>query len=252
MNKLLLPNSQIVALILFFYSLNYTVWAQQNRYLNHLSDYIENVAVFKEGQEPPRAYHIPESSLSLNGEWKFYYSEVSEGIPQDFFETGFDDDSWDQISVPSNWEMQGYGDEMFRNVSAAFDLKRAETAPPDPYAAFRGQDTHTEFVVVPPFVPQEYNPTGAYRKTFSMPDSWRNQEVFLRFEKVASASFVWVNGQEVGYNEGAQEPAEYDITSYLRGCLGFGVSRPNAGFLGSDKEIFREIRESQIPIMDAA
>jgi beta-galactosidase len=65
-------------------------------------------------------------------------------------------------------------------------------------------------------VPDEYNPTGAYRTSFTLPGSWEGQEVFLRFEKVASASFVWVNGKEVGYNEGAHEPSEYRITPYLQ------------------------------------
>ena len=87
--------------------------------------------------------------------------------------------------------MQGYGDKLFRNV-------------------------HAPFKANPPFVPKEYNPTGAYRKTFTLPASWENDQVFLRLEKVASASFVWVNGQAIGYNEGAQEPAEYNITKYLK------------------------------------
>ncbi len=101
---------------------------------------------------------------------------------------------------PSNWEMQGYGDKLFRNVSAPFGVN-------------------------PPHAPKEYNPTGLYRRTFKVPASWAaKDQIFLRFEKVASASFVWVNGHEVGYNEGAQEPAEYNITPYLKpgesaGCL---------------------------------
>ena len=72
------------------------------------------------------------------------------------------------------------------------------------------------FAVTLPNVPREYNPTGAYRKTFTIPASWDGDQVFLRMEKTASASFVWVNGEQVGYNEGAQEPAEYNITKYLR------------------------------------
>ena len=89
--------------------------------------------------------------------------------------------------MPSNWEMQGFGDPLFRNVQTPF--------PPDP-----------------PCVPREYNPTGSYRRVFNLPASWKDKEVFLRMEKTASASFVWINGKEVGYNEGAQEPAEYNIT----------------------------------------
>ena len=76
---------------------------------------------------------------------------------------------------------RGYGDPLFRNVAAPFKAN-------------------------PPMTPRDYNPTGAYRTTFTIPSDWNGEEVFLRFEKVASASFLWINGQEVGYNEGAQEP----------------------------------------------
>lgn len=165
--------------------------AQQKKYLDHLSDYIENTSVFEWNQEEGRAYHIPEKHISLNGDWKFFLSDTPEGIPSDFYKENFNDKAWSLIPVPSNWEMQGYGDKLFRNV-------------------------HAPFKANPPFVPKEYNPTGAYRKTFTLPASWKNDQVFLRLEKVASASFVWVNGQEVGYNEGAQEPAEYNITKYLK------------------------------------
>lgn len=167
------------------------IHAQRSPYMEHLTDYIENLAVFETNQEPGRCYFIPEKHLSLNGNWKFFWSDVPEGIPSDFYQPGFNDSRWSTIPVPSNWEMQGYGDKMFRNVSAPFHVKI-------------------------PQVPHEYNPTGAYRKSFVIPKEWAGQQVFLRLEKVASASFVWVNGKEVGYNEGAQEPAEYNITSYLK------------------------------------
>ncbi|MBR1543112.1 MAG: DUF4981 domain-containing protein [Bacteroidaceae bacterium] len=165
-------------------------FAQQG-FMSHIYDYLENTQVFEQGQEEGHAYYIPQSSLSLNGKWKFFFADVPEGIPQDFYQTGFNDSKWGTIAVPSNWEMQGYGDKLFRNV-------------------------HAPFKANPPHVPREYNPTGAYRTSFNLPADWNGQEVFLRFEKVASASFVWVNGQEVGYNEGAQEPSEYDITPYLK------------------------------------
>ncbi|MDR1331917.1 MAG: DUF4981 domain-containing protein [Tannerella sp.] len=165
--------------------------AQQVNYMEHLYEFIENPAVFEMNQEEGRAYHIPEKQMSLNGEWKFFGSDVPEGIPGDFFKEKFNDRRWDVIKVPSNWEMEGFGDRLFRNVHAPFKAR-------------------------PPFVPREYNPTGAYRKTFSLPPSWAGEQIFLRMEKVASASFVWVNGQEVGYNEGAQEPAEYNITAHVK------------------------------------
>ena len=182
-------------------------------YLDRLSDYIENTSVFEENQEPGRAFHIPAQSLSLNGTWKFGYFESPAEVPADFFKPAFNDRKWGAIEVPSNWEMQGYGQAVFRNVSAPFYI-----VPPE---EIRNRFRRRFQEDVPPFAVQfpkapEFNPTGAYRTTFNLPRDWKGEQVFLRFEKVASASFVWINGQEVGYNEGAQEPAEYNVTKYLK------------------------------------
>ncbi|NDV84638.1 glycoside hydrolase family 2 TIM barrel-domain containing protein [Bacteroides sp. 51] len=161
-------------------------------FLNNLSHYIDNPALFQLGQEVPRAYHIPAESISLNGKWKFFWCDTPDGIPANFFAPNYPDKKWAHIDVPSNWEMQGYGDKLFRNVA-------------------------TPFPANPPHPPADYNPTGLYRRTFKIPADWKaDKQIFLRFEKVASASFVWINGQEVGYNEGAQEPSEYNITPYLK------------------------------------
>ncbi|MCR8667876.1 DUF4981 domain-containing protein [Aestuariibaculum sp. M13] len=182
------------------------VLAQEGGFLNNLSSYIENTNVFEKGQEEARAFNIPEKNILLNGDWKFMYSDVPEGIPGDFYKDDFDDKTWDDISVPSNWEMHGYGDRMFRNIGLGYEFVENEES----------KKNASEFAIVLPEVPKEYNPTGAYRKSFNLPQDWNGDEVFLHLEKVASASFVWVNGQEVGYNEGAHEPSEYNITSYLK------------------------------------
>lgn len=179
------------ALLLSFFLCG-ALHAQEKPFLDDLPYYIDNPAVFEKGQEEARVFHLPDEHLSLNGKWKFFWSDTPEGIPANFFEPRFSDRKWEQIDVPSNWEMQGFGDKLFRNVTSPFR--------PDP-----------------PHPPKEYNPTGLYRRTFKVPADWtKEKQVFLRFEKVASASFVWINGQEVGYNEGAQEPSEYNITSFLK------------------------------------
>jgi len=192
------------------------VSAQEQNFLNNISNYIENTSVFELGQEEGRAFYIPQQNLSLNGKWSFYYSGIPDGIPSDFYKIDFDDSSWGTISVPSNWEMEGYGDKLFRNISTTYSVGRPKNAPPGRLHSMNGRRADSEFTVIPPEVPDEYNPTGAYRTSFVLPPRWDGQEVFLRFEKVASASFVWVNGMEVGYNEGAHEPSEYNITPYLR------------------------------------
>jgi beta-galactosidase len=196
-----------------------TIAAQDKPFMEDLSYYVENLSVYELNQEEGRAFHIPETSVSLNGKWKFYYSDNPSGIPQDFFRTGFNDRKWTDMEVPSNWEMHGFGQALFRNVSAPFPNNRMPSA--DQYERRRRPNagpapTPPPFSVTVPEVPMDYNPTGAYRTTFNIPSSWKGDRIFIRFEKVASASFVWVNGQEVGYNEGAQEPAEYDITKYVK------------------------------------
>lgn len=180
--------------------------AQDVNYLTNIYKFIENTDMFELNQVEGHTPFVPFSTtvealqnnrkssgnfLSLNGTWKFFFAETPEGTPVDFFSEKFNDRKWDTIHVPSNWEMQGFGDPLFRNVTTPFK--------PDP-----------------PRVPREYNPTGSYRRIFNVPASWKYREVFLRMEKTASASFVWINGKEVGYNEGGQEPAEYNITTYLK------------------------------------
>lgn len=188
--------------------------AQDKPYMENLSYYVENLQVFGEGQVDGRAYHIPSESISLNGTWKFFYGENPSEIPSDFFKPGYNDRKWAPIAVPSNWEMQGFGQALFRNVAAPFPNQRPLNF--SPFGRSQASQTPPPFAVTPPNIPMDVNPTGAYRTTFNVPSSWKGEEIFLRFEKVASASFVWVNGQQVGYNEGAQEPSEYDITSFVK------------------------------------
>jgi beta-galactosidase len=193
----------VIALLLAL--LNLTVWAQQPKFDN-IYHFVENTGIFELNQVEGHTVSVPAKSiiealafqklnaanvLSLNGTWKFNFANTPEETPKDFFLHNFNDKAWSNISVPSNWEMQGFGDPLFRNISQPFPAN-------------------------PPFVPREYNPTGAYRRTFELPSIWKGQKVFLRMEKTASASFVWINGQELGYNEGAQEPAEYDVTDFLK------------------------------------
>lgn len=207
-----------VVMFLFTFSSN----AQTDSFLSNPYKYIENVNVLETNQQEGHAVCVPYSDvneaiqsnrlqnknvLSLNGNWKFHLANIPEGTPAGFFESGFNDKNWSSISVPSNWEMQGFGDPLFRNTVQPFHPN-------------------------PPFVPREYNPTGSYRKTFALPSGWKGKSVFLRLEKTASASFVWINGHEVGYNEGAQEPAEYDVTAFLKpgkNLLAVNVYKYSAG-----------------------
>ena len=165
----------------------------------------ENPQVFARNREPARAHFVPYGDMAsalagdkgrsdrfrlLNGVWKFCFSESPEEAPEQFFEECFDDGGWDDIPVPYSWQMQGHGRPHYTNVQYPF--------PTDP-----------------PRVPTE-NPTGSYRRQFFVPEDWANREIFLRFEGVDSVFNVWVNGQEVGYSQGARLPAEFDVTTRVR------------------------------------
>ena len=218
-------------LVLFFLVVVFAS-AQEKGFLDNVYNYLENTTVYELNQEEGHVPLIPYLTvdealknnhsgatgfLSLNGTWKFHFANTPEGTPEKFFTENFNDKKWDTILVPSNWEMQGFGDPLFRNVKTPF--------PPNP-----------------PYVPKEYNPTGSYRKTFNIPGSWKDKEIFLRMEKTASASFVWINGKEVGYNEGAQEPSEYNITKYLKpgkNMIAVNVYKYSDGYYLEDQDYWR-------------
>lgn len=167
----------------------------------------ENPAVFRTNNEPPHATLMPfqdkASSLtfknensdffqSLNGTWKFRYVRNPEQTPKDFPSDSLDEARWNNIEVPGNWQLQGnYDPPVFTNIVHPF---KAE----------------------PPGVPHDYNPTGLYRRKFTIPENWNGKQVFLHFAGVQSNASVWLNGRKVGYNEDGMTPAEYNITSYLR------------------------------------
>jgi beta-galactosidase/evolved beta-galactosidase subunit alpha len=126
---------------------------------------------------------------SLNGNWKFYFAPTPMHTPEQFFADAFDVSGWDTITVPSSWQMQGYGRPQYTNVIYPFPVE-------------------------PPYVPTE-NPTGCYRREFFVPASWSGQQIRLRFEGVDSAFHVWVNGEEAGYSQGSRMTSEFDITSLI-------------------------------------
>jgi beta-galactosidase len=224
--------SNVLGILLAMFLPVVAVSAQELNYLDHVYDYIENTSVFELNQEPGHVPLVPYATaqealagmmeksgsyLSLNGTWKFFYSETPEGTPAGFYNVNFNDKEWSSITVPGNWEMQGFGDPLFRNVT-------------------------TPFKPTPPRVPHEYNPTGSYRKTFELPSNWKGKQVFLRLEKTASASFIWINGKEAGYNEGGQEPAEYNITRYLKpgkNTLAVNVYKYSDGYYLEDQDYWR-------------
>jgi beta-galactosidase len=203
---------------------------------------IENEQALSINKEPWHATLMPYASLpealkarrldssfarSLNGTWKYNYVPRPEGRPVDFYKTDYDVSKWDNITVPSNWQLKGYGTPYYRNIGYTFqrDWPRVMSEPPRDYTAY-----------------EERNPVGSYRRNFEVPATWNGRRTFLTFDGVDSAFYVWVNGQKVGYNANSRNAAEFDITSYLKpgsNTLAVEVYRYNSGSYLEDQDMWR-------------
>ena len=125
---------------------------------------------------------------SLNGQWKFHFAEKSQNRPKDFYRTDFDSQSWSSITVPANWELEGYGTPIYTNSV---------------YPMFEDEND-----IVLPLITRD-NPVGSYLTDFSVPKDWQNEQIILHFGGVTSAYYVWINGQKVGYAQGSRLPSEF-------------------------------------------
>jgi beta-galactosidase len=136
-------------------------------------------------------------SLLLNGTWKFHWVSWPQKRPVDFYKPTFDVSRWDTISVPSNWQVKGYGTPFYSNFNYTFqkDFPRVMSTPPANFTAFR-----------------ERNPVGSYRRDFNLPANWSGKRIFLTFEGVDAGFFLWINGHKVGYSVNSRNVAEFDVT----------------------------------------
>lgn len=133
--------------------------------------------------------------MTLNGQWKFKWVEHAWQRLTDFYKQGLSDESWDNISVPGVWELNGYGDPIYVNIGYAW----------------RNQYKNT-----PPIVPEENNHVGSYRKTITLPKGWKGKQIIAHFGSVTSNMSLYVNGKYVGYSEDSKLEAEFDLTKYLK------------------------------------
>ncbi len=169
--------------------------------------------------------------ISLNGTWKFNFVKREQDRPLDFYAQ--DVSGWDDIEVPSNWEMEGYGIPIYRNsgypFGKEFSLEDVENpmewykanykvpeglAPDELYRAFI-MDVLYPLMPNPPTIPID-NPVGSYVRKFTVPENWKDQRIILHFGGVSSAMYVWVNGKKVGYSQDSRLPAEFDITNFVK------------------------------------
>jgi beta-galactosidase/evolved beta-galactosidase subunit alpha len=169
----------------------------------------------------------------LNGIWKFSCYSNPAYVDPDFAAEDYDACDWDELEVPSCWQMHGYGRPHYTNVIYPFPID-------------------------PPNVPTE-NPTGCYRREFDIPENWDGRRIFINFRGVDSAFYVWVNGQMVGFSKGSRLPAEFDITDQLRtgkNTLALQVMQWSDGSYLEDQDmwwlsgIFRDVYLTALPQVD--
>ena len=164
--------------------------------------------------------------LLLNGNWKFNWAKQPEDRPKNFYRTNYDVSKWDEIPVPSNWEMLGYGTPIYTNITYPF-----RNNPP----FIQGQRGYT-------VEKDEPNAVGSYRHEFTLPAEWTDKEIFIHFDGVYSAMYLWINGEKVGYSQGANNDARFNITDYVRSGknqLAVEVYRWSDGSYLEDQDMFR-------------
>lgn len=198
-------------------------WAQQNEW--------ENPSRYEWNKEKPHVdfalYESTEDALTedysrspwihlLNGTWKFRYASSIEQSVKDFYCTDLSDGDWQEIAVPSNWELKGFGEPIIRNIQYVFSPN-------------------------PPFIDVE-NPVGTYRTWFTVPEGWDEREVLLHFGSISGYARVFVNGKQVGMTKASKSPAEFNVTSFLKegkNLLAVQVYRWHDGSYMEDQDFWR-------------
>lgn len=142
------------------------------------------------------------SVVSLNGTWRFHFVDEPSKRPTDFYKDDYDVSGWDTLPVPSNWEMHGYDRPIYCNV----EYPHGNT-PPFIKARPGFNDGGKSYGI---------NPVGSYVRTFRVPEGWAGKRTFIHFGGIYSAALVYVNGQYVGYSQGSNNVAEFDLTAHLR------------------------------------
>lgn len=173
--------------------------------------------------------------FSLNGSWKFSYAPNPASRVEDFYTEDYNCTGWDSIQVPGHIQLQGYGRPQYVNTMYPWD----------------GLSD-----VRPPHIPQEHNPVGSYVKEFRLPENLENGPLFISFQGVESAFYVWLNGEFVGYAEDSFTPSEFDLTPFMRAGknkLAVEVYQRSTGGWLEDQDfwrfsgIFREVYLCTVP-----
>lgn len=177
---------------------------------NGFPEWNNNPDLFQMNREPAHATlqpyaDIPEALAanpnhspwycSLNGAWKFNWAQNPGQRPVEFYNNDYDTSGWGNINVPGNWQTQGYDKPIYTNMTYPW------TGVESPQA---------------PYAPTIFNPVGSYKRSFILPAAWDGRRIFLAFQGVESAFYVWINGNFVGYSEDSYTPKDFDVTAYLK------------------------------------
>lgn len=187
---------------------------------------------------------LPESSAyvqSLDGVWKFHWVETPDKRPADFWKVSFDVSGWDDIKVPSNWNIAGiqedgslkYGTPIYVNVRYPFWYQKMKgnwkggvmQAPPSHWTMHKDR-----------------NEVGSYRRTFTLPKTWRGKDVFIDFDGVDSFFYLWINGNYVGFSKNSRNTARFDVSDYVKSgenVVAVEVYRNSDGSFFEAQDMFR-------------
>lgn len=187
---------------------------------------------------------LPENSaywMSLNGDWKFNWAPDPDKRPKDFYQTSYDVTSWDNIAVPSSWNIYGvqkdgslkYGTPIYVNQPVIFQHKVAV----DDWrgGVMRTPPTHWTTY-------KDRNEVGSYRRDFNIPEDWNGREVFINFDGVDSFFYLWINGRYVGFSKNSRNLASFNITPYLvkgKNVVAAEVYRSSDGSFLEAQDMFR-------------
>lgn len=160
--------------------------------------------------------------MSLEGMWNFHFARHHYDAPKGFQLPGYNDSEWVEFPVPGLFELNGYGDIIYKNIGYAWA---------------------TQFRPNPPYIEEKNNYTGSYRKEVVVPADWKGQNIIMHVGSATSNLTLWVNGKQVGYSEDSKDAAEFDITRYLKpgekNLICMQVMRWCDGSYGEDQDFWR-------------
>ncbi len=223
------------------------------------NEWKDEVDVFEINRENARSFFLPYNNLKtlfkdvkedvlnsvrikdsqnvkvLNGNWKFFLCNKPSDRNMEFFNENYDVSSWDNIKVPSNWQMEGYDFPIYVNFRY-------------PWTGYE----NLEFFKAP----EKFNPVGHYKKNFNVDDSWIGDKIYISFQGVESCFYLWINGEFIGYSEDSFSPAEFDITDFVvsgKNSVSVQVFRWSDGSFIEDQDflrlsgIFRDVFIYRVP-----